>query len=728
MSRYGSNFYSDIGSALTYYGESSGVVFDTSPFLARPTNYGEVTLTWTRPATGSSLSLLRLVRNTYGHPESPIDGSVLFDMSINDSPTKWVDSGLSEGIFYYYTLYATDPTGAWGFAGTAETYSARRWGLSENMWDLIPTFMKTQYTFDASGVENEAMKRWVSLYGFELDCVRTEVELLGKSHDVNYMKHSLIPLGLAQYGMTYEPSIGVANNRKLLRNAGEIVSLRGTRASVENYISSITGWGVEARIGSNIMLNHNDSSFEEGPGPLVTPLPGLFVGNWNSKNRVTLTRELTGAIPAYLEPASPSNFPNRTAAYMAMVVPAGTGTPIAELPQASQIKTRGIPVNETTYYVSNCRLRRAGGSATKTITMTIVWYNASGAEISRTVGTPVSVASSADWDALAVTSGTSPSLAVWAGLELSIDSGSTGNSFFVDAVQFGKELDDSGVYQDARLVDIRLYPNRQNYIETPCFRLGSTGNWTTSVGTLTVSATEGVVSPKSLTTTVAVATPVFTTNVGTLYASSGWGSGLWDDGVWDDIAPGTYTGYDSGLMDGGNMNDDEFVSIPGGGSPIYPPANQVKTYTTSAYVKVMGGTLTGPVNITLSQIWIDGLTHTSVTPVAVGVWTRVSLTSQNTGTGFYRVSVGVSGGSGGTTLMHIDGIMLERSTYALEYFDGGSRYSSYEDGMWFGTPYASESLLYINRLPKFTRLRASVKNYLPEAADFRLSFAKLLLT
>ena len=730
MSRYGSNFYSDVGSALTYYGESSGSVFDTSPFTARPTNYGEITLKWTRPATGSTASRVRLIRNAYGHPESPVDGTILFDLSATASPTTWVDSALSEGIFYYYSLYATDNAGTWGFAGNAETYSTRRWGLADNLWFLIPSFMKTQYTFSDLGVENSVMQRWVSLYGFELDSIRTEVELLGKSHNPVYMKHSLIPLGLAQYGMTYEPSIGAANNRKLLRNAGKIVGKRGTTASVVNYISSITGWGVNLRIGSNMLLDHNDSSFQES------------IGNWSAQNRIILTRVLGDtSVSAYLEPLSPSNFPNSSLAYMSMVVPAvsgraigtgttltaqtsgsskiaigtgaaltpstdgsGTGTPIAALPQVSQIKTRGIPVEVTTYYSANCRLRKVVGGTTRNITLSIVWYDASGTEISRTAGAATSVSSTSDWSTIAACGSTSPSSAVWAGLELSIASGAVGDAFLVDAVQFGKNLKDTFEFQDARLVDILLYPNRQNYIQTPCFRVGAIGNWTTNVGALNVINGDGVVAPKCLTTIAPATSPTYTTVSANIYSDegsgplTGWSSGLWDDGTWDDAAP------------------------VGGGGVFYPPASQVKTYTASAYVKLSGGTLTGSANVTISQVWIDGITNASTVSVPVGTWTRISVTSQNTGLGLYQVSIGVAGG---TTQLMIDGIMMERTLFPLDYFDGNSKYSSNDDGMWFGTPYASESLVYINRLPKFIRLRSSLQKFLPEAADFRLTFAKL---
>ena len=104
MSRYGIDYY-----GIGKYGSDNLTTFSATPFTAKPWyddtkgGYGIIKLTWTTP-TGA-WARLRIVRNSYGFPINAYDGTVLrSDINGNSSP-EYIDSGLKQEAFYYYSIF-----------------------------------------------------------------------------------------------------------------------------------------------------------------------------------------------------------------------------------------------------------------------------------------------------------------------------------------------------------------------------------------------------------------------------------------------------------------------------------------------------------------------------------------------------------------------------------------------------------------------------------------------
>ena len=98
MSRYGIDYY-----GLSSYGPGSSVTYSATPFIARSSNYGEITLLWTDPV--GDYSKIRLVRNRYGYPTNPYDGTMLIDAKNGFNTTFYVDTDVLQGSYYYYSLF-----------------------------------------------------------------------------------------------------------------------------------------------------------------------------------------------------------------------------------------------------------------------------------------------------------------------------------------------------------------------------------------------------------------------------------------------------------------------------------------------------------------------------------------------------------------------------------------------------------------------------------------------
>ena len=94
MSRYGFDYY-----YIGYYGSDNPIKFDAAPFTALPSDHAEITLTWTTPS--GNWSDLVVVRNQYGFPIDPYDGTQVFASKKSDStnPVYVDNNGLVQGNY-----------------------------------------------------------------------------------------------------------------------------------------------------------------------------------------------------------------------------------------------------------------------------------------------------------------------------------------------------------------------------------------------------------------------------------------------------------------------------------------------------------------------------------------------------------------------------------------------------------------------------------------------------
>ena len=275
MSRYGIDYY-----GLAYYGSANPVTFDASPFTATPSNHGEITLNWTDP-TGI-WSRLVIIRNPYGFPLDPWDGTQILSVYNGADPVVYVDSsGLVQGQFYYYSIFVYSlSTYSWVIAGTALALSVKDWGNSERLYDYLPGIYKITQPYTATADwENDKLYQFLNNFGFELDYEQTLTELVKDRYNIEKVSGKLIPTMMNQFGQTYEPAIGLQQNRKLLRDAVTLTKQKGSKDGLKAFIKDFTGWAIPEPIagtpnptvtgvttGKNLMLDYNDSSFEESTG------------------------------------------------------------------------------------------------------------------------------------------------------------------------------------------------------------------------------------------------------------------------------------------------------------------------------------------------------------------------------------------------------------------------------------------------------------------------------
>lgn len=416
-----------------------------------------VDLSWTNP-TGSIFGF-RIVRNQDGWSENEEDGKIILETFVPVVPDvtnftdQFSDVPLVEGRYAYYTVWLlladySWAVGAYTYCLVPTQHSVKSpdgtlYKTSERKFlDLIPKVYTSEmqsYLDEVS--ETSDLRIFLGGFSYTLDETLTFADLLipdisGKSTNPN-----TVALQAEQLGLPKQPTLSIQRKKALIRNSVLLNKNRGSIGGVSLLAKSITGFGVDAAVSPNLLLNIQDSSFYK------------TVGHWTISANGTLTSNLTTGtvdLPDQNEVFSVDRsytgkaITSASNVYMSL----GNSNPTLE----------GIPVTaENSYYFS---FYFKGTAAN--VTPSVTWYNRLGAVISTTAVT--ASAASSTW-AKKATAVTAPVGAYFAGITLTFASAGT---YYIDMIQFAEDLDDvQTYYREARGVDVRLLPSKMNYINNP---------------------------------------------------------------------------------------------------------------------------------------------------------------------------------------------------------------------------------------------------------------------
>ena len=291
MSRYGVSIY-----GLSVYGTDSPVAYAASGFTATPKDYGSILLKWNSPA--GNWSKIKLVRNSYGFPIDYEDGTLLdikgnqlFEAYKETDPVSYLDEDLATNAFYYYSLFVFERINyKWIRVSDIIGLSVKDYGYSTTLFNYVPDIYKTSSTTQVGGPainvssidENQTLKTYLSMFGFELSKYHTLTNLLFSRYDTSKLNGLLLPSMLQELGLTFEPEIGYQQARILSRDATALYKGKGSLDGLREFLKAFTGWAVPTvadvpnptingiTVSNNKMLDYNDSSFEESIGHWVS--------------------------------------------------------------------------------------------------------------------------------------------------------------------------------------------------------------------------------------------------------------------------------------------------------------------------------------------------------------------------------------------------------------------------------------------------------------------------
>lgn len=195
--------------------------------------------------------------STYGEPVTAGDGDFValvtyqnFFLSFTDSNPVYV----KPGNWVYYSMFVKyqDSAGDSFYERVAllSVQIPRDFNSTSDLWNRIPMHYRSldeQYAINTTEYpySNGPLYRYVELFGWELDKIRTTIYDTMRINDPEVIHSSAINSLANQTGIEFgKEELGTAKLRAILNNIGYLRRTKGTIDSIESYISALSGCGV----------------------------------------------------------------------------------------------------------------------------------------------------------------------------------------------------------------------------------------------------------------------------------------------------------------------------------------------------------------------------------------------------------------------------------------------------------------------------------------------------
>lgn len=513
FTQYGSPKYGEIENNRVFYNVG---------LTAWSYDYQTISLTWGSVISDPADPLpthWKLVKSFSGTPLTPYDGISVDEDFINSYRLSKIDvETLEQSSEVIYSFWVFNGS-SWINCGSTKAVAVPRTDTISKVSKWIPRVWLNNISGelgDLVGEPESTNELYTSLtaYSFAYDRLRAETDILEKSSDFTKISTSLLKSRVQDLGFSYEPTLGDTYHRSLYRSGHIINAAKGTSKGIDAYTTALTHWNSTVRVGHNLMLDYNDSSFEESIGRWEQSNIGFIatvsdVGTWAlsqqkySTSLADIGTAITAPSPGLYDPV----FPPRSVGFMRLASTGNSSQRYLSLPNRWQSTAStankvlyGIPVKPGSKYVFTGWVRTkdarpAGFNSSHNLNAIILFFNASGTLLqSGAYGPPIQYTNTwqefnTGWVSLdALTQGTdrsgqiAPPNAAYAAVELILGKGTGSVDFLFDMFQFS-EAENSLEYQDARKVIVNVSGEKENLIPNPGFD-DSTANWTALNGTV----------------------------------------------------------------------------------------------------------------------------------------------------------------------------------------------------------------------------------------------------
>lgn len=416
----------------------------------------------------------KLIKSYTGAPNNPEDGILVDGDVITGYRLAKIDfEDLNKNAEVTYSFWIFNGL-KWINCGNARAVYVNTTDSINKVTKYIPRAW-LNYLGDATGEaeSDNTLYSFLSAFTFEYDKFRAELDLLLKGSDYKYTPAVALKQKIQDLGFNYEPALGDQYHRSLYGSGNLINATKGTSYAVGAYVTSLTHWGNKVKSGHNLLLDYNDSSFEESLGRWT-----VSAGNFNQRTFSGSLASVGVTVTAPSPGLYDLLFPPRTNAFAH--IHGHNAAVTLSLPGGSNAVTYGIPVNPNTRYLFTGWFRMKAADKVGTVQARIIWYTASGTVISSETYNSA-VTGTTSWQEFNSGSNAgrngklSPSTAAYAGVNILFTPTNNQAEFFLDMLQFA-EAKYSLEYQDARAVQVVISGDVENLIPNPSFENG-TGTW-----------------------------------------------------------------------------------------------------------------------------------------------------------------------------------------------------------------------------------------------------------
>ncbi|MEU4534294.1 hypothetical protein AB0G15_05420 [Streptosporangium sp. NPDC023825] len=252
--KYGTRFYGP---------EPDLPTFDPERFTAYSSDYRTVTILWEPPV--GTFDGFRLVKNFFGVPQHEDDGIVLLDDTVSD--IGYDDTDVVAGQFVYYGVFLKI-SGTWALTGYTSCLHIADMRSALWLWERIPNHYKllrgNQLTYQDD--DNEQFKKYVGVFGWGLDRIRTGMRASWTSGDIDTTHERIVDLIIGQFGLPTYPGLAGLRRRAIARDGSALQAAKGTVEAMEAITRTASGWDVVLRKSRNLIGSYDRSR-------MVNPLP-----------------------------------------------------------------------------------------------------------------------------------------------------------------------------------------------------------------------------------------------------------------------------------------------------------------------------------------------------------------------------------------------------------------------------------------------------------------------
>jgi len=471
---YGASIYGERQVSYTYYASSIRSLSYT---------FGTVSLYWnsiTADPADPAPTHWRLIKSYSGTPDNPLDGELMDGDTYSRFRNSYIDFAAgTENKQVNYSIWLFNGL-RWIYCGDTNAIVVKQ----TNTFDLVAKWLPKAWLNSVNGIgealgEYDAtdLTKTLSAYTFAYDKLKAEVDILQKSSSLYTVHNSLLPAQMDQLGFNYEPALGDTYHRALYKSGNVINNIKGTAKSVNAYVTGLTHLGTQVTTGHNLMLDYNDSSFEESVGRWV-----VSAGTLTARSYATSAADIGAPQSPPVPYLYDTVYPYRALGYATWLIPSATLTATASLPDnTSAANLYGIPVTGKTRYLFTGWIKALATGAS--ISVQLKWYDSNGIYISsNTVSSTQTI--STTWAEFTSKSDSgrngqiAPDTAVFATVSLNVTKTSPAVTILFDLFQLA-EASLSLEFEDARRVRVYLQGERENLLPNPSFEEGITG-WTAS--------------------------------------------------------------------------------------------------------------------------------------------------------------------------------------------------------------------------------------------------------
>jgi hypothetical protein len=268
--------------------KSSGVILvnatsDASVFEASPFAYNGVTLRWLLTedftpveqvgASQTKLVAVAVVYSTTGYPETVVDGTLLIQGTVTEynhqtqlviqtESGSYIKEEPEPGKWAYYTLFAyynVDGVGGSYFYEKLESLEVLmpyNHGSVERLWKRVPQYYReldaNNSAVDPENLNRGQLQRFLDVFGFEIDKTRSLIDSLMVQYDPLLAEANGVAELANMLGLELNVNdIGVSRTRALLHDIGYIRRQKGTIDATKAYITAVSGSDVTITTGAS---------------------------------------------------------------------------------------------------------------------------------------------------------------------------------------------------------------------------------------------------------------------------------------------------------------------------------------------------------------------------------------------------------------------------------------------------------------------------------------------